>query len=106
MKLHMLMFRNVLIQTFTTPQFVDIEPENAAIQLQRSLVLSFGKEPEKVLSYDSLILYHVADFDDQTGVIAPLPEPVLLLNCIDIVNSLKVQASNKPSKEEVDDVRA
>lgn len=100
MKLHVLVFYNVLISTFTTPQFTDIEPENAAIQLSRSLVLSNEKEPDKVRSYDSLILYHIADFDDQTGTITPLSHPVQLLSCIDVVNHLKLEAVKKAAEDE------
>lgn len=100
MKLHILCFFNVMISTFTTPQFVDIEPEKAAIQLARSLVLSYEKEPEKVLSYEHLSLFYIGDFDDQTGAITPLDKPTLLLNCFDEVNKIKVHYAEKAKKVE------
>lgn len=100
MKLHVLCFKNIMIATFTTPQFVDIAPEDAATQLSRSLVLQFKKDPQKVLEYESLTLHHIAEFDDQTGIITPLPEPVLLLNCFDVVNQIKLQVASQNDKKE------
>lgn len=100
MKLHVLCFKNILISTFTTPQFVDVAPEDAATQLSRSLVLQFKKDPQKVLEYENLTLHHIAEFDDQTGIITPLPEPVLLLNCFDVVNQIKVQVAAMSEKKE------
>lgn len=94
MILHVLAFKNMIINSFTSPNFVDVEPDKAAVQLARSFALSLKNEPEKVDSYASLILYHIADFDDQTGVITSFDSPVLLLNCIDVINDLKVRFNN------------
>lgn len=101
MLLHVLMFRNILIGSFTQPQFVDIEPENAAKQLARSFAVAYKNDPQKVLSYEDLILYHVAEFDDESGKLTPLPEKVLLLNCFDEIQRVKLFFSNK-AKEIVD----
>lgn len=102
MILHVLCFKNALINSFTTPNFVDTEPEKAAVQLARSFALSFKSEPEKVSQYESLVLYHIADFDDQTGKLIPLASPVLLLNCIDVINDLKVRFNNVPEQSSSD----
>ena len=101
MLLHVLMFRNILIGSFTTPQFVDIEPDVAAKQLARSFAIAYKDDPKKVLAYEDLVLYHIAEFDDESGKLTPLPEKVLLLNCFDEIQRVKVFFSNK-AKEIVD----
>lgn len=77
MELNILIFKNIKIDAFTTPQFIDIEPEKAAVQLGRSIRL----EPKKAEPYKNLELYHLGTFDDETGIITQLLEPVKILDC-------------------------
>ena len=37
MILNIIVFKNVKIGAFTTPNFIDLEPEKAAVQLQRAI---------------------------------------------------------------------
>lgn len=79
MKLHVLIFRNTKIGCFTQPQFSDVEPEKAAIQLGRSLKLC--EDVATLKKYEPLEMYHIGTFDDETGVFDAI-QPVLLLNCV------------------------
>ena len=88
MIIHILCYKNILTKSFTSPLFVDIDPETAGVQLSRTLVMTYKKDPKKVLEYEDLVLYHLADFDDQTGLITPI-SPVILLNCFDVVQEIK-----------------
>ena len=67
MILHIVAFKNKQINAFTQPQYIDIEPEKAAIQLARSIKLE--KDVEKVLKYKDLDMYKLGTFDDETGLI-------------------------------------
>lgn len=75
MILNIIVFKNKRVEAFTNPQFLDIEPEKAAVQLARSLKLNQGKK-----EYLDLDMYFLGTFDDETGVITQVP-PHLLLEC-------------------------
>ena len=55
MKLYWVMFRNRKIGAFTTPQFIDIEPEKAAVQLSRSLQIN--EKPDIDKTYQDLVFH-------------------------------------------------
>lgn len=78
MILNILIFKNLKIGAFTTPQFDDHDPKDAAEQLRRALVVE--KDVNKVNPYKNLELYCVGSFDDLTGEIK-VCEPVKLLDC-------------------------
>lgn len=70
MRLNILMFKNVKINAYTTPNFVDIDPEKAAEQLKRSIIIN--ADNEKLLEpYVNLDMYYVAQFDDIEGIFIP-----------------------------------
>lgn len=78
MILYVLIFRNTRIGAFTQPQFSDVEPEKAAIQLARALKMS---DDEAVLKkYSDLEMYDIGTFNDETGVF-DAKQPVKLLDC-------------------------
>ena len=75
MILNIIVFKNKKIGAFSNPQFLDIEPVKAAVQLSRSLKLNQGKK-----EFMDLDMYFLGTFDDETGVITQV-EPVFLLDC-------------------------
>ena len=70
MRLNWIQFRNRKIGAFTTPQFIDQEPEIAAMQLSRALQMDEKGEHDKV--YKDLVMFHCGTFDDETGALVPL----------------------------------
>ena len=78
MKLNIIIFKNKKIDAFTQPQFIDIEPEKAALELSRSLTLNEKKEIDD--NYKNLDMYVIGIFDDETGIISQ-EEPRKLLDC-------------------------
>lgn len=82
MILNILIFKNLEIDAFTTPQFDDHEPEVAAVQLARALKIE--KDWKKVAPYRALQLYVVGKFDDSTGIIT-VEKPRMLVDCSSIV---------------------
>lgn len=80
MILNVLIFRNKKIGCFTQPQFSDVEPEKAAVQLARSLKLTEDDAIAK--KYQDLELFDIGTFDDEKGV-CDWHQPKLLLVCAD-----------------------
>lgn len=76
MTLDIVIYKNEKIGAFTTPQFIDIEPEKAAVQLVRSLKV----QPEKAGQFADLTFWKFGKFDDETGKIDLLPVPELLVD--------------------------
>lgn len=77
MKLEIICYKNVKINAFTNPIYVDITPQNYAIQVARALKTS---EDVKLLgSYTNLEMYYLGTFDDESGVLVP-SEPDMLCN--------------------------
>lgn len=72
MKLNILIHKNMKINCFTQPIFIDIEPEKVAIQESRSLLTC--DKGETILPYKNLKLYYVGLFDDETGEIVTVDE--------------------------------
>ncbi len=72
MKLFILIHKNMKINCFTQPIFVDIEPEKVAIQESRSLLTC--NEGKQILPYKNLKLYYVGLFNDETGEITTVDE--------------------------------
>lgn len=100
MILHVLMFKDLRIGAFCTPQFVDMDPEIAATQLERSLIINI-EDTQKIKPYNDLDMYWIADFDDQSGRITQM-DPVFLLSCRDVIQShIKAIVPDKEVKEEV-----
>ena len=87
MKLYWVMFRNRKIGAFTTPQFIDQEPEVAALQLSRALQMDEKGEHDK--TYQDLVMFHLGSFDDEAGQLIPLEEPKALLDCKKVIDSRK-----------------
>ena len=81
MILHILMFKNHQLDCFTTPNFVDVEPNVAATQLKRSIITGIAENDKKAYQYRNLELFHVGDFDDVTGKITQFDSPIALLDC-------------------------
>lgn len=102
MKLHIICFKNVLINAFTTPNFTDLDPEVAAKQLERSIVLNQDKQ-EQIRPYRGLDMYHIADFDDETGVITPIT-PVLISSPRELLLQLEAKKINEAKKEDDQEV--
>lgn len=65
MILTVIIFKNKKAECFTTPQFVDVEPENAAVQLARSLMVNEDEDVDKRYRY--LDMYTIGSFNDETG---------------------------------------
>lgn len=93
MKLNILIFKNKKIECFTTPQFDDHDPKDAAEQLRRSLIVE--KDVTKVTPYKNLELYCLGTFDDLTGK-ADLKDPELLLDCAAVVESREDYVESEP----------
>lgn len=96
MELNIIIFKNLSIGAFTTPNFTDIEPGKAAKGLERAIIANFESKPEMVKSYENLEMYCVGTFDDETGVISNT-QPVFLLSTHDLIIKL---AAEKVAKEE------
>lgn len=86
MILNVIIFKNVKIDCFTQPQFTDVEPAKAALQLARSLKINEDKEIDK--KYQPLEMYDLGTFDDQTGE-CNLHDPELLLVCGSVIKARK-----------------
>ena len=87
MRLNWIQFRNRKIGAFTTPQFIDQEPEIAAMQLSRALQMDDKGEHDKI--YEPLVMYFCGTYDDETGSLVPLDEPKELLICSKVINQRK-----------------
>lgn len=88
MILNIVMYRNIVINAFTTPTFTDIEPKKAAQQIERSIQLAADNgEVQKILPYRNLEMCELGTFDDQTGKFE-IHEPVTILDCTSVVRPL------------------
>lgn len=96
MILKILCFYNKKIECFTTPVYDDHDPKDAATQLARSLKIE--KDLDKVNPYKNLKLYHLGEFDDQTGKMTLLEDPDLILDCSKIVEAREDYESSKEIK--------
>lgn len=99
MILNIIVFKNVKIGAFTTPNFIDLEPEKAAVQLQRAITLNAYK-PEYVNQYKNLEMFFLGTFDDETGKVQ-IGEPKFLCSPRELIVSLAAQKIEKEKKEEV-----
>lgn len=100
MILHVIMFKDLRIGAFCTPQFIDVDPEIAATQMERSLIINI-EDAQKIKPYNDLDMYWIADFDDATGKLTQ-NEPVFLLSCRDVIQShIKAVLPQEKEKEEV-----
>lgn len=88
MKLHILSALNAYLSCFAQPKFDDHEPDVFAKQFERHLLTA---EPEKVFQFENVIWYHIGTFDDETGKIELLKEPVVILRCSDVLNQRKIK---------------
>lgn len=93
MKLNVLIFKNIKIDAFTTPNFSDLDPEVAAVQLQRALVLNQNKK-EYIDPYRNLDMYCIGSFDDVSGKFE-ITEPRLLCSPREIILSLEAEQVKK-----------
>lgn len=101
MILNLIVFKNVAIQAYTTPNFIDQEPEIAAKQLERSIVLNFGKRETEV--YQNLDMYFIGTFDDESGKF-DIVEPKFLFSPRELMIQIatkRAQALGEEKKEEV-----
>lgn len=105
MKLNIVVFKNLILDCFTTPVFDDHSPEDAAVQLARSLKLAAASDDEKskltCQQYKNLDMYVIGIFDDSTGQIDLLEAPRKLLECrkaLGIVEDEQQSVSN-PGQE-------
>lgn len=88
MILNILIFKNKKIDTFTQPQFTDVEPEKAAIQLSRSLLINEDEAIDK--RYQDLDMYYLGTFDDDSGeIVLDDASPRKLLDCTVVLKSKK-----------------
>lgn len=83
MILNVISFKNKVINAFTRPEFLDVEPEKAATQLARSILVA--DKPEVIKQYENLDMYCIGTFDDETGIFEQLKDPVCLLDCSKVI---------------------
>lgn len=86
MILNVVCFKNVDIDAFTQPQFIDIEPAKAAVQLSRALQLDHEGKNDK--QYLPLQMWSIGTFDDSTGMFIQ-EQPRLLLTCQEVIIARK-----------------
>lgn len=96
MILNVVVFKNMEINAFTNPQFIDIEPAKAALQLARSMKVA----PEKATQFQNLTMWNLGEFDDESGRFDLLDEPYLLLDCRTIWKGLKDELLHKTSESQ------
>lgn len=96
MILNIIMFKNKRINAFTNPNFTDIEPKKAAIQLARSLQLN--EDPKIKETYQNLDMYVCGQFDDETGVITQT-EPLKLLDCTEVLKDVRQEKDTSVSTD-------
>ena len=95
MRTYITMFRNVELECFTTPQFIDIEPEKAAEQLARSIKMAAKDNPKQLLNYRHLKLCYFGEFDDTTGKMDLLETPEEILDCAALVKATGIFEEKK-----------
>lgn len=79
MLLHVISLRNKVVEAYCTPSFEEADIDKLIQRLQRGIMLG-NKQ------YEKHALYHLADFDDETGEFKPVNE--LLVDCDDIYAKL------------------
>ena len=89
MILHIIIFKNKVIDTFTTPVYDDHNPLDAATQLSRTLRNAKASKDEKlkeaIIAYRFLDMYDFGTFDDSTGEFKLKKAPVKLLDCTKVL---------------------
>lgn len=95
MILNIVCFKNMKVDAFTQPQFIDIEPDKAATQLARSMKL----DPEKATPYQNLTMWFLGTFDDESGTFTLEDEAVLLLDCRKVWKGMKDELLRETSKD-------
>lgn len=91
MILNVICFKNMVVDAFTAPQYIDIEPVKAAVQLARSMKVA----PDKATQFQNLTMWNFGEFDDESGKFNLLDEPVLLLDCRTIWKGLQDELLHK-----------
>ena len=95
MILNVVCFKNTDIDAYTQPQFIDIEPAKAAVQLSRSLQLDHEGKYDK--QYLPLQMWSIGQFDDSSGVFTQV-KPELLLTCQEVISARKEKENVRSSK--------
>ena len=95
MILNVVCFKNTDIDAFTQPQFIDIDPPKAAVQLSRALQLDHEGKNDK--QYLPLQMWSIGQFDDSTGVFTQ-NKPELLLTCSEVIIARKEKDNGANSK--------
>lgn len=90
---NVLIFKNKKLGAYTQPIFDDHNPDVAATQFGRSLVVN----PDVAKKYKGLSLYHIGTFDDTTAKITTI-EPVMLIDCDDVI--AQSEGGEEDGKEE------
>lgn len=85
MILNIICFKNEKIKAFTQPQFIDVDPEKAALQLCRSIQLN----ADKASPYQNLTMWYLGSFDDETGIISQIDEMKFLCDCRKVCKEVK-----------------
>jgi len=107
MIVHVLMAYNAYLECSAQPKFDDHDPEVFAKQFERFLL---SGEEDRVFSYENVVWYHVADYDDESMKMIPVKEPVRLLDCNKVLDRRKIksklieEARNREVKEGEQDV--
>lgn len=99
MKLNVIIFKNLKINAFTTPNFTDVDPEIAATQLQRAITMNFENK-QYIDPYKNLDMYTIGVFDDETGKLEQI-EPRFLCSPRELILSLVAAKVDQAQKEEV-----
>lgn len=87
MELYIIIFRDKSLGCFTQPQFTDVQPEKASLQLKRSLInAAKDGKAQDYLKYKTLDMYEMGTFDDETGEVN-MKKPCLLLTCSDAIDA-------------------
>ena len=95
MILNVMIFKNHVLDCFTTPNFIDGDAAKAGVQLARSIKLGLDSNDVKVLNYRTLELFHFGTFDDETGKISFFEEPISVLDCRTLFPKAVVEADAK-----------
>lgn len=97
MILDVIIFKNERVHAFTNPQFIDTEPEKAALQLKRSMIAN----PEKAAPYQNLTMWYFGTFNDETGEwIKPEDGIYQLLDCRIVWEDLKSEFLSKNGQDD------
>lgn len=94
MKLTIIGYKNVKIDAFTQPVYVDVDPANYALQIARALKTT---EDVKLLKdYSSLVMYHLGTFDDETGKVEnPVDGVTEICNIMQVARGRLIEIDGK-----------